>query len=327
MRSFIIRIQLQGRHSPIFRFSFRHWHPYLQFFFILFLFFDERLMIDLFTGFAKITIVISFLSIALYHTVGSLWLLDFVRSSARPQAFLSEPSSYAPIIPAMLLITWQRRQIVWMIATITCFVLAQSPTVIIVTILTGITLLVFFSRFDPIKLGLALVTAMVFFGTAFVLVDPDPSPLLHSGNGVLVMLGRAVAGVQFVFSGGTTGTNVRVADAADVLNMLRNNHLLLTGYGLNSSSAYFNALGILVKDASLPLYILFSYGVLGLVLLLVLAGWSFFWIRRIGSTYYVIYVPFLISSLLNSAEGFALYQFVFAGALVYLLFPPEDASL
>ena len=253
-----------------------------------------------------------------YQITGLRLLLDFAYGFPRVKAFFSEPSATAPVVAAIAILGWKKRSWPAITGSASFLFLSASPTVFIVVLLsiTGVFILERRHSINVIVGGLLfvlLVSVFIFGG--------GPSWIIQNEIGGLTIR-RLMEGVNYAITLSDYGYNPRFAGAMDIFTELQMKGLLWTGAGLNSASVYFGAVTpkgqVPVRDFSLFLTILFSYGLIGTIFLFVLAVRTAFLLKSIKSTYLYIYIPFLITSMINSAQGFLTYKFVLLGIIAYL---------
>jgi hypothetical protein len=152
--------------------------------------------------------------------------------------------------------------------------------------------------------------------------------VLQKGNIEIfdIVKNRLISGIDNVLSWGQTGYNPRFSGFVDVLSHLKNNDLLWTGYGLNSASIYFSYYGDLVRDYSLFLTLLFSYGIIGVLIFYTFCIYALKRMVNLNSKFIYIFIPFLIVSLINSAQGFVTYKFVIIGVIYYGIFNRKEVE-
>ncbi len=264
------------------------------------------------------SIVLGLSALAAYYLVGSRILLDFSYGSARPQALFTEPSAWAPVIGSVGIISWKRKSCLIFVLTIMMMVLSNSPTVILVTLLSFIG--VFLLERGSVRAVLFGSVGVVIAGVLFVALG-GWDWLVNSGLGGNTVE-RLALGLKAASTLAEEGYNPRVVGAIDVITNLSKHDLLWTGYGLNSSTVYFEAItppGVPHERAySLLLNSLFSFGVFGAFIIMYGGIRVAFRLTMVNSPYLCIYLPFFLVSMINSAQGFVTYKFVILGLIVYL---------
>lgn len=275
-------------------------------------FFDRDVLLRVFWRIGVGVVVVCYGTFALYHAVGSRYLLNFRADTVRVQAFFTEPSALAPFIPVMIILAIRRRR--WFVAVLALVLvlLTKSPTVLVVTLVSVPCYWLLIRGNRVLKMG-AVALLAGFFAFAINAVTLDPYALARSNSGVVVAGARLLFGLNAIRSGGDLGYNTRFDNTMETWRTLDEHGLLMTGYGLNSASAYFLMRDGVPSDNSLALTVLFSYGIVGLALFAMAAIVATNRIVRDDPAFAALFLPFLIASLLNSAGGFVTYKFALLG--------------
>lgn len=123
-------------------------------------------------------------------------------------------------------------------------------------------------------------------------------------------------------SNGEVGVNTRYSSTTVVIQDVENSGWLIAGAGPAADINYFEQKYPDPLDTyrpiSLWLNILFDFGEVGVAVLAVLIFWSAGRMRR-QPAMAAILLPFVMSSLINSAEGYFQYEFV-ALAIMFFAF-------
>lgn len=290
-----------------------------------FLMYDERTLLMLFRYFAMGALVIGISAFVMNKANGQPYLISYTRSgSTRIQAMLSEPSAFAPVVAAGILFGTRQKDWVWLALSIVGLVLTRSPIVYATAILT-VLIYVAIRRTRGLRGAVSVVVSTVSLLTIFNYLQRIPyQSFTQDANPVKQAVGRLSSGIVNVTSGGRLGENVRFAGAQTVVDDLFSNGWFYTGYGLNSSAVYFPAVYGEVRDFSLPLNMLFSFGVFGLLFFIGILVWAL--ARTARDDYFLVFLPFAVASSINSAQGFATYQFVFLGIATAILRPAHSSA-
>ena len=113
-------------------------------------------------------------------------------------------------------------------------------------------------------------------------------------------------------SGGTLGRNERFASTRTIFDELALHDWLWTGIGPGSEGYILHVTDMLPN--ALPVYVLASFGLVGLALLALLLIKSFV-VLRTHSTL-VVFLPFTAAAMVNSASGWESYKFVVVAVVV-----------
>ncbi|NMM30625.1 MAG: hypothetical protein HHJ10_06185 [Cellulomonas sp.] len=281
-------------------------------------FYREGLFVDIWLKAATVAAVIALLGYALAVTTGRPDLVTFANYSGglRLTGMLGEPSSWAPIISAGILLSWRRRSPRLVVMFAAAGLLTKSPTVALAFVLS-LAVVLLISRF---ALFLKFMIVMLLAGAAPWIIPVFTGGVApvdrNSGNPLAIMMGRLLSGIEFVQTGGASGSNVRAEGALKTWSILESHDWLWVGRGLGSADVYFPFHFGTVQAWSLPVNLLFSFGVIGLgvyVLFALLAIWN---MRNTEAA--LIFIPFLMASAINSAQGIEFYKFALLGILLYV---------
>jgi hypothetical protein len=282
-------------------------------------FYEDRILSDLFWRVGQLVLLVSLVAYFIYEAARVSYLLQFYGAEARIQGFFSEPSAFAPMLAAFILLCLKKKAFVWMLVALFAVLLTGSPTVYL-TVAVSVPIVVLIRREEMGKrIVVATAALSLCVVCALVVGDVELQALLRSKLGLAYSVGRLLSGLQNIATLGGSGQNVRFADALIVYQTLRDHGLFLTGYGLNSSSVYFLLRYGDAKDHSLFLTVLFSYGLPGLLAFVFLCASSLVGLVKNHSSYLYVFVPFLVAASINSAEGFETYKFVLLGMVIYWL--------
>jgi len=228
--------------------------------------------------------------------------IDFNYGSRRMQGLLSEPSAMA--FPLSILVTaWlaERRFLLLLLIALPAVWLAQSPTVVVAIVLS-LGMLAFMRLPAAGKVGIAVLIIAIFMNIIRIL------------NGLYVLTGafilkRLSDGILSVLTLGGMGYNTRVAGLLGFFSDVSSNMaILLFGRGLNSATEFYKAKGSLRLTYNLPAEVMFSFGLVGLVVFFISLVWA---ITRIGRRpIALVFYPIVAYTLINSAMGMQ-YQYLF----------------
>ena len=130
------------------------------------------------------------------------------------------------------------------------------------------------------------------------------------------MIGQSAA----IISG--RGEMTRYGPLFNFFEVLKADGNILFGKGLNTSKAFFgeDAKEHLNREFSILHFSLFSFGVVGVISVLVLLFYTFFKIWHYESIeVLIVYSSFMFSSLINSSGGHVLYKFCYIFIIQYFL--------
>lgn len=279
--------------------------------------YDEALFLDLFWRIGRFSLIVGLIGYVLTSSLGVVVMTNTGYGTPRFQGFLSEPSAWGPVIPALLILALQRKSR-WVVGLcIIAIVLSKSPTVLLSTaVAVPLFYLLRTGKGSTRKVvGLAAIAALGLW-TFNWMQTADYKSMIVSKNAVEVSLGRLISGLQNVQTGGIKGYNSRYSGAQDTLDELHAANLTYTGLGPGSSDVYFIAKYGDTKSYSFLLAVLFDFGILGLaaLVLAVLAA-----LRRMRyNAAASVFVPFLVAGCINSAEGWETYKFDVLALVIFL---------
>jgi hypothetical protein len=262
--------------------------------------------------------VLSWLATRLTH---HLILVSTSHGVIRMQGTLSEPSAWAPVIPLVVLLAIRRRSLLYLGLALAATCLTASPTCLIV--LVG-SLLLYYALTGTWRHRLAIVIMLA------VLVPPSvafvqaatPAHYLNSHNTSEKALGRLLAGIRNIDTGGRLGHNTRWASVRVIVADAAENGWLLTGAGPAADATYLplrypeSAGPQPYRAPALWVGILFDFGLIGVAVLAVLmltAAWR----MRKDPGLCAVLLPFSVAAMVNSAEGSFAYIFVALGILLF----------
>ena len=282
------------------------------------IFFEERLFGRVIWCAATVTLWVGVLSYLLTRLSHHPLLVSHSHGVLRMQGTLSEPSAWASVIPLVLLLAVRRRSWLHLGLAVIGTVLAASPTCLLVL---AVTLPLYYALTGTgwqrvvvvLTLGVFLVAGVFFVRTA------QPRPYLTSHNSAENAVGRLLAGIENIETDGRQGHNTRFGSTRLVISDVKANGWLLTGAGPAADRTYFPAKypsAVPLLPDALWVSFLFDFGLVGLALLAVLMLTAVWRMRR-RPQMCAILLPFFVTSLVNSAEGYFEYQFVALGVILF----------
>lgn len=282
-------------------------------------FYSEKLFIDVWLKASTIATAVALLGFALAVAVGRHDLVTFANygGGLRLTGMLDEPSAWAPVIPAGIFLAWRRKRPLLVVMFAAAGLLARSPTVALAFVLSlaAILLISKFAIFLKFTIVALLATAAPWIIPIFT-GDTTAVDYQGSSNPLVIMMGRLLSGVQFVQTGGASGSNTRAAGAQNTLSILQTHHWLWFGRGIGSADVYFPFHLGTVQAWSLPMNVLFDFGVIGLTIYALFALRAIWSMRNTEAT--LIFIPFLMASAINSAEGIEFYKFSLLAILLFV---------
>jgi len=281
------------------------------------LFYEEKLFLKWFYRGAVATAMIAILSWIAYQLTNSHFLLDSGYGSPRVQALMTEPSATAPVIGSGILLSWKRRSYSGLALFIAFGILSRSATVILVVLASMIG--VYLLERGGAKAVLTGIGVFVLGIVGFIVLGGPDWMIRNNIGGDTAE--RLINGIRFAITLSEQGYNPRMAGAIELVQQMWKNGFLLTGYGLNSADVYFRPLTPpgepITRTYSLYLFVLFSYGVIGVLVLLSISITTIFRVARNNRDILYVLIPFLMMSFINSAGGFISYKFLILGLVVY----------
>jgi hypothetical protein len=277
------------------------------------LFYREELFADVFWTLTRISVWIALGAYAM-SKAGFVVLVNDQAGHIRLQGLLGEPSAWASVVAAGLLIALRRKSWLYLALLVLVAGLAQSPTVFIVVAITIPLHYLLTGPFRPRRFTFLLAMAIIVPFLINFVQTTNPAQLLGSGNQLEVSIGRMVSGVQNVESGGATGQNDRFASTQQTIAEADADGRFYFGAGPGASNVIFPAKFQATADAgtlrpnALWVDVLYDFGRVGVVVLVALLVTAVMRMRRVPRTAEIL-LPFIIASFINSAEGMGLWQF------------------
>jgi hypothetical protein len=268
------------------------------------LFFEKRLFERVIWRAATLALWIGVASCALSRLTGRPLLVNAADGGLRMVGTLTEPSDWAPVLGLVVLLALRRRSWPYVALALAGLALTDSPTCILVLVVTVPLYYALVGTGRQRALTLAALAVLIPAGIFFV-QQTSPQRYLDSGNAAEVAVGRLLSGIRNVETGGQQGANGRFASTRLVITDAKAHGWIRFGAGPAADSTYFpvmypNATGGVAYGANaLWVAILFEFGVGGVVVLglLMLAAASRMW--HYPSTAAIL-LPFFIASLVNS---------------------------
>jgi hypothetical protein len=180
----------------------------------------------------------AYLIISILFWVGSLFsgmhvAVENSYAIPRAQGFVTEPSNFAHLLPALIIYFGVKNNYKWLFVSILVTFLAFSPTIYI-TLLCTIILVVALNL--NLKKLVYLMPFSILFFSIFVNWDyfaPRVATLGQFGEAIV----RIVEGVKFISEDGAVGANSRASLIFDGVKFMWENELWWIGTGFGSSNA------------------------------------------------------------------------------------------
>ena len=197
-------------------------------------------------------------------------------------------------------------------------VLAASPTCLLVLVVT-VPLYYALTGTRRQRVIVALALGALLLAGVFFIRTAQPRPYLNSHNSAENAVGRLLIGIENVETDGRQGHNTRFGSTRLVISEAKANGWLLSGAGPAADRTYFPARfpsAVPLLPDALWVSVLFDFGLVGVLLLAVLMLAAVWRLRR-RPQMCAILLPFFVTSLVNSAEGYFEYQFVALGIILF----------
>ena len=291
-------------------------------------FFDSQTFVKAFWRVGMTGLILALAGYALHRLTGLGYFVSVAQyggafSSAggapRLTGMLTEPSAWAPVMPALAFLALQRKAWLALAGVVLGTVLTGSPTVIL-GMFAAVVLVLFTGRGNLALKSIVVVSAVAL---SYVAVGASQdrtayTAIAASGNTSKIAVGRTLSGLDYILTGGEYGSNDRAASTEMVAREVSANGWLYTGRGLGAADVYFPAIASqqgFGRPNALPVVVLFDLGVLGLLAYLLLVGRAVRAVSRDVAG--VVLIPFLVATFINSAGGIATYKFVLLAVLVH----------
>lgn len=239
--------------------------------------------------------------------INSSWFSESGYGFPRPNALLSEPSAFAPVVVYVFFASLLKKSWLGVIASITLINMLSSGTVVVVFALTAVALLVTYSKRTGVLLG------AVFAG--LVLINIGKVNAIIEESYLLVRVSNAI--IETNLEKGDGGT-ARVSTLINLYGELAKDDRVFAGRGFNSAKAFFGKQAEYREFGLIHLF-LFSFGLIGVSALLAFVTIAWFRIYKTKNLEFMtMYMPFVIASLINSAQGTVLHKFAYLFVLIAL---------
>lgn len=266
-------------------------------------------------GFLRVIVIISLISYFsnfYFHTPPFLLHYQVGYDYYRIQAFFSEPSAAAAPFSALMIYSFYKKKYLLVLISCVAIIFTKSPTTFLTIIISSLIILVGIKKY---RIAVFVLTVSFIISLiSFILFTDlgDFIKVLNNGDSsVFSAFGRLISGIDEIKSGGNSGSNGRYQGVQEMMNAMASNNLYYTGYGFNSAPEYFISIYGDVRDFALQFSILFSYGILGVVVFYSLLFISYIRLYKYNYSSYLLFTPFIVSSFLNSAEGLVMYQITY----------------
>ena len=249
---------------------------------------------------ASIALPVAVVTCAVSRLTGQLILVNPDAGGLRMMGTLTEPSEWAPILAAVLLLALRRRSPVRVILALAGLFLADSPTCILVMVVSVCLYALITYRWRG---RAAVLIALAVCAPFAVAAYRDAPALLESGNPAVVAVGRLASGVQNAETDGEAGQNTRYASVLDVTTAAREGGWTMSGAGPAADAVYFTAVhaegGPVQAANAMWLSVLFDLGEWGLAVFAVMLLAGLRGMRR-DPLALAVFLPFFTAAMVNS---------------------------
>lgn len=223
-------------------------------------------------------------------------------ASFRLQGLLAEPSNWAPIVIAMIILAWMRRNWWVILLAIVVAVLSQSPTVFLVGVLSLVLYLLLATPWRASKVPITIASLILFSAAGSYALSADGQQLSQSSNFFINVLGRLVIGVQGAINGDATA-EARLRSTDIVIQAAMASGRFEWGNGLNSASLYFEEIygAANIRANALWVRAIYEVGLFGCIIILVLIVISLIRLAKFPILA-AVFIPIFVTSMVNSAH-------------------------
>lgn len=274
-------------------------------------FYDEDTFLTIFWRVALAAIVLALLAYAANTIMADGWLVHRQYGTPRLQGLVSEPSAWAPILPAVVILAFERKRYLVAAVSMLAAVLTKSPTVLVTLAGTVSVYLLVADRWRRWRVPLATsVVAAWAAGWVWLRSVSIDGPVSTGFFDQVVV--RLASGATNVTSNGAQGSNDRWANTQAVFTTLRQHGWLFTGIGPGCEGYFQKVTGGLLPT-SLSAYALGCFGAVGLAILVVVAVRTVMALRARPA--FALFLSFTVGALVNSADGWESYKFFIVGVV------------
>lgn len=245
----------------------------------------------------------SLVALSIYY-YDPLFFSDSGYGVPRPKFLFSEPSALAPVVTFLFCMSIIKKNLLGVLISMLMVFHLSSGVVVLVL---ASTLMAWSLTLNKTTLAIIALLILTFF---FMVVLPQ-----IEGSYLYSRIASAVVNTDFdKMSGGTA----RLVTLFNLAGELLQDERVIFGRGFNTAKVYFGQQWEF-REFGLIHFYLFSFGILGVVGLFVVV---LFVIRRIykqkNIELLIMAVPFIMASLLNSAQGTVLHKFAYLFIFVVL---------
>jgi len=215
-------------------------------------------------------------------------LIDY-NNVYRLKFFFSEPSALAPFCGILTIYALRNNNLFVFLVALIVVVLSYSVINFIVVLCSTL--------YSINKKNILYISIIAFLFIAYLLFIGENEILLNRLVGLFKSL--PIYGGEVSIKDSLTSINARTRDLYEIFLILKNEDILLTGYGLNQF--VFSDEG--VNSFSLLHHFFLSFGIPGIFSILF---FSFMIILKFRNTLYSYLFPFVIYAMINSAQGLLL---------------------
>jgi len=268
------------------------------YFFVIYIFakyfFSPKVFIQYLLIFSSIVSIVA--NITIYLKVN--FLVDYAYGYARPIALFSEPSSFAPIVSFLLLYGLYKKKLYIILLSLITLINVNSG---LTTAIAMISFLIYY--FHKLSFKYLILFLSILIIVVYILLNYSDISHYHSIERIIYML------ESFDIEQGHLG-QARIATLYNIYIFLVDSNNILFGTGLNSAKS-IHYLNDSYNEFSFLHIVFHSFGILGVscYFLLVTYVYKKLLNNKNNQLLFILYVPFLLSAISNSAEGSLLYQF------------------
>lgn len=259
-------------------------------------YFDFKIFQKVLFGFSLWIVMVS----VVIHIFFPAWFSDVGYGIPRPMLLLSEPSAFAPIVTFLFFTSLIKKHVIGMACSILLIYFLASGTVLVVFAITGFLFLVFCKR--------AMFIMLIVVSIPLALFNADKINSTIEESHLLSRISGALMNTDVVEGEGGTA---RLITFFNLYSELKKDNRVYLGRGFNSAKVFFGNKWEFREFGLLHFY-LFSFGIVGLFIMLFIVFSAFIKVYRSRNVeFLVMFIPFVLSSLINSAQGTVLHKFAY----------------
>jgi O-Antigen ligase len=278
-------------------------------------FFKENLFVLYFERACRVSLFFIIFTIVFYFVTDIAFQISLAPGYCRVQSFLSEPSALAPLLGSFLILSIRKNRKFDILLVIIAVIFARSPTVYL-TILGSLMLYFVLNIKTHIK-SIITLSSIIIIGVFLLRLTSIKKYINESKNPTIHSFKRLDRGVDDILALDFNGkNNVRLNLVSKAYRFLEDKKLTLTGFGLNATTAFNKIYNIYGNESSFWIYILSSYGIIGVIVFILITLVSCFHFATNMSDFSCIFFSYLIASSINAAGGIVTYKIVILGFMI-----------